>query len=54
MRQHISYASLIAAVAAGLSTTQMQAAPAGDQHDAVLLVLPWPGPGRSGPGKPPV
>jgi hypothetical protein len=33
MRQHISYAVLIAAVAAGLSTTQMQAAPAGDQHD---------------------
>jgi hypothetical protein len=32
-RQHISYAVLIAAVAAGLSTTQMQAAPAGDQHD---------------------
>lgn len=34
MRQHISYAVLIAAVAAGLSTTQMQAAPAGDQHDS--------------------
>src|SRR5687767_4814031 len=34
MKQHISYAVLIAAVAAGLSTTQMQAAPAGDQHDS--------------------
>lgn len=32
-RQHISYAVLIAAVAAGLSTTQMQAAPADGQHD---------------------